>query len=87
MSKREKGLRRILEGEADKNFSFDELRLVLHHLGFSVRVRGSHHIFAHPNIVEIVNVQSIRGKAKPYQVRQVRELIQRYRLGGYSHAE
>jgi len=32
--------------------------------------------------VEIVNLQSRGGHAKPYQMRQVRQLILKYRLGG-----
>ena len=87
MSKREKALRRVLSGATDSNLAFDELRLVLNGLGFVERVRGGHHIFVHPDLAEIINVQPIRGKAKPYQVRQVRELILRYRLGGRPHAE
>jgi predicted RNA binding protein YcfA (HicA-like mRNA interferase family) len=56
-------------------------------LGFRlVRVNGSHHIFTHPGIPELVNLQDVDGKAKPYQVRQVLRLVDRYNLtlGGES---
>jgi predicted RNA binding protein YcfA (HicA-like mRNA interferase family) len=44
------------------------------------RTSGSHHIFAHPDIPELVNIQNHRGKAKPYQVRQFLELVEQYNL-------
>ncbi len=50
-------------------------------MGFSLsRVAGSHHIFAHPDIAELINVQEIDGEAKPYQVRQFLRLVERYNL-------
>ena len=66
----------------ERNFDFDDLRAILLSLGFDERVRGSHHIFARPGIAEIVNLQPLGRLAKPYQVRQVRELIQRHGLMG-----
>jgi len=59
-----------------------DLRALLLGLGFSERVRGSHHLFHRDGVVEIVNIQSRGGQAKPYQVRQVRNVILKYRLGG-----
>jgi predicted RNA binding protein YcfA (HicA-like mRNA interferase family) len=35
------------------------------------RIRGSHHIFEHPTIPELLNLQESKGQAKPYQVRQL----------------
>jgi predicted RNA binding protein YcfA (HicA-like mRNA interferase family) len=87
MSKKEKAVRRILDGTMDPNIPFDELTSVLRELGFEERVRGSHHIFAHPDFVEIINLQPVRGEAKPYQVRQVRRLILRHGFGGRPNAE
>lgn len=53
-------------------------------LGFFERIRGDHHIFTHSGVLEIVNLQPrAGGLAKPYQVRQVRDLIVKYHL----HAE
>ena len=53
------------------------------HLGFNERIRGDHHIFFRENVAEIVNLQPLAdGKAKAYQVRQIREIVVRYRLGG-----
>jgi len=61
--------------------SFDDLvRLVLA-LGFrEVGGRGSHRVFAHPGVAELINLQVERGQAKRYQVRQVAGLVRRYDL-------
>ena len=74
-------LTRVLSGTADQNIRFDELRQILMSLGFQERIRGSHHIFTRENVAEILNLQPREGgKAKPYQVRQVRGVIVRYQL-------
>ena len=44
------------------------------------RVSGSHHIFVHPEIPELVNIQEVKEEAKPYQIRQFLRLIERYNL-------
>lgn len=74
-------LRRILEGRSDANIDFADLRALLLHLGFEERTRGSHHIFRRADVEERINLQRQGNKAKPYQVRQVRAVILRYRLG------
>jgi predicted RNA binding protein YcfA (HicA-like mRNA interferase family) len=74
-------LTRVLSGSSDQNIRFNDLRNLLLALGFDERVRGSHHIFTRDDIVEIINLQSRTGRgAKPYQVRQVRDLIVNYQL-------
>ncbi len=50
-------------------------------LGFDERISGSHHIFLMTGIEEIVNLQPKQNKAKPYQVKQVRNIILKYKLG------
>lgn len=55
---------------------------MLHALGFDERIKGSHHIFTKDGIPEILNLQPKGAKAKAYQVRQVRNVILRYRLAG-----
>ncbi len=84
MGKYEKFLLRILQGTSDANISFDELRQLLLHLGFEERTRGSHHVFRKEGIEEKINLQRDRNKAKVYQVRQVRGIILKYKLGGES---
>ncbi len=49
-------------------------------LGFEERVRGSHHIFSKDGLEEILNLQPKQGKAKAYQVKQVRVIILQYKL-------
>ena len=75
-------LEQILSGRSDANTSFNELCKVLDSLGFQERIRGSHHIFTRDGVEEILNLQPIGAKAKVYQVRQVRSVILKYRLGG-----
>ena len=82
MNRYERLLQTILGGRSDANIRFSDLRTLLGYLGFEERIRGSHHLFDKEGILEIVNLQSRGGHAKPYQVRQVRQLILRYKLGG-----
>ncbi|MGH8655392.1 MAG: type II toxin-antitoxin system HicA family toxin [Gammaproteobacteria bacterium] len=74
-------LRRILDGRSDANINFSDLRALLLYLGFAERTRGSHHIFCRTDVEERINRQRQGSKAKPYQVRYVRAVILRYRLG------
>jgi predicted RNA binding protein YcfA (HicA-like mRNA interferase family) len=80
MGKKEKILLKIMRGTSDANISFNDLCLVLHHLGFDERIKGSHHIFTRSDVEEILNLQPKRDKAKAYQVKQVRNIILRYKL-------
>ncbi len=80
MGKNEKLLTTILSGRSDQNISFSEFRKILNLLGFKERIKGSHHIYYKDSIEEIINIQEKEGKAKPYQVKQVRNLIFKYKL-------
>lgn len=82
MPKRNILLQRILGGQSDANIRFDELRGLLAGLGFEERIRGSHHIFVKQGVEQLINLQREGSTAKPYQVRQVRSMILRYKLGG-----
>jgi len=55
--------------------------------GFGERVSGSHHIFFKQGVEEILDLRPKGGKAKPYQVKQVRHVVLKYRLGGAPDAE
>lgn len=78
MSKR-KLLRKLLSGS--KNIRFSEAVACAEAFGFRLsRISGSHHIFVHPEVPELVNLQNHKGKAKPYQVRQLLQIIERYNL-------
>jgi virulence-associated protein VapD len=77
----DKVLEKVLSGISDTNIRFDDLRKLLLRYGFSERIRGDHYIFAKENIVEIINLQPLKdGKAKPYQVKQVRNLFLKYKF-------
>ena len=69
---------RILSGRSDADVRLDGLRAFLLRLGFVERVRGSHHIFRKEGIRERLNLQRDGSHAKPYQVRQVRQIILRH---------
>jgi hypothetical protein len=80
VSRAEKTLDRILRGNADASLRFVDVCSLLRRLGFAERIRGDHHIFTRDGIPEIVNLQPRDGKAKPYQVKQIRDLIGRHGL-------
>jgi hypothetical protein len=79
-SVRESVLTRVCRGAADANIRFDDLRDLLIGLGFALRIKGSHHIFTRESVEEILNLQPLGSLAKPYQVKQVRKVIVRYKL-------
>ena len=77
---RKKLLKRLVEGQVH-NVSFADPLSLARGFGFRVqRVSGSHHILAHPGLPELVNLQEVRGEAKPYQIRQFLKLIEKYNL-------
>ena len=80
MSKFEKIIHKVLSGSSDRNIDFNDLCNLLETLGFNNRIKGSHHIYFKEGIEEIVNLQPLNNKAKPYQVKQVRELLIKYKL-------
>lgn len=84
MGKYEKFLLKILSGSSDRNIDFEDLCNFLKRLGFAEYTRGSHHMYRREGIVEKINLQREGSKAKPYQVKQVRDIIQRYGLGDLS---
>lgn len=81
MTARGRLLLRILSGTADRNIRFTELCSLLRRLEFQERIRGDHHIFTRDDVEEILKLQPRNdGQAKPYQVRQVRDVVARYKL-------
>ena len=64
-----------------KNYRFQDMVTLVQAFGFSrVRISGGHHIFEHPIVPEMVNLQRVKGRAKPYQVRQFLRLVEQYHL-------
>ena len=82
MGKYDKLLQQLLSGTSDTNIHFTELRQLLLRLGFDERIRGDHHIFTKNGVEEILNLQPKGSMAKPYQVKQVRGVILKYKFGG-----
>jgi predicted RNA binding protein YcfA (HicA-like mRNA interferase family) len=82
MSKFEKLIAQILRGTSDVNIAYKDLCQLLIHLGFEERTKGSHHIFRKSGVDEKINLQKDGNNAKPYQVKQVRAIILKYKLGG-----
>jgi uncharacterized protein (TIGR02996 family) len=82
-------LQRVLNEKPDPNIRFGDLRTLLSHRGFidfAVAPDGAHvdhHLFWRDGVAEILNLQPRNGMAKPYQVKQVREVLTRY---GLTHA-
>jgi predicted RNA binding protein YcfA (HicA-like mRNA interferase family) len=81
MSRREKLLWTVLGGKSDANIPFTELCNLLQYLGFAERIKGSHHIYTRENVPEILNIQPKGSTAKPYQVKQIRNVLVKYRIG------
>jgi predicted RNA binding protein YcfA (HicA-like mRNA interferase family) len=80
MGKHEKLIQSILSGRQDTSINFSEAVTLLQTFGFSLRIKGSHHIFHCDGIEEIINLQPDGSKAKPYQVKQIRDIIKKYQL-------
>lgn len=84
MGKFDKILLLALAGTSDQNIAFEDLCNLLKRLGFDLRIKGSHHIFTRLDVEEILNLQECQGKAKPYQVKQVRGVLLKYRLARFN---
>ena len=80
MGEHEKVYEHIMLRRSDANVPFAKLCTLLKRLGFDERIRGDHHIFTMDRVEEIVNLQPKNSKGKPYQIKQVREIILRYNL-------
>lgn len=81
MSKLTKTIKKVLSGKSDNNIKFADLCYLLEKLEFRKRVKGDHFIFTRDNIDEIINIQPVGDLSKAYQVKQIRNIILRYKLG------
>ncbi|MFC1498218.1 type II toxin-antitoxin system HicA family toxin [Verrucomicrobiota bacterium] len=76
---KKKFLRKLLSGS--KNVRFNDMIIMVKAFGFTFsRQQGSHQIYVHPDIPELINLQNVNGQVKPYQIRQFLKLIERYDL-------
>ncbi len=80
MVKKSKLLRKILSGS--KNIRFSEFAALLEAFGFAPeRISGSHHIYSHPEVPQAISIQpDENGQAKPYQIKHLTKLIEKYAL-------
>lgn len=77
---RERLLRRLMQGSVN-NVAFRDFVDLVEGFGFvRDRTEGSHHLYAHPTVPASVNLQPLRGEAKPYQIRQFLRLVERFEL-------
>ena len=79
--KEDKILTKVISGQYDTKIKFNDLRKLLLNHGFLERIRGDHYIFTKEHVFEIINLQPLKdGKAKQYQVKQVRNLFFKYKF-------
>ena len=79
MANVQKAYLKVIEGRG--TVSFRELQRLLVTLGFRLdRVSGSHHIYLHANVSRPINIQPAGKDAKPYQIRQLRDMIREFGL-------
>jgi hypothetical protein len=77
--KKRKLLEKLLAGSG--NIRFNEAILIAEAFGFKLdRVSGSHHIFIHTCVPKLINLQNVNGKAKPYQLKQLLNIIEQHNL-------
>jgi len=77
--KKRKLLQKLISGS--KNVRFSEATKVAKSFGFRLdRITGSHHIFIHPDLPELINLQNVNGEAKPYQIKQLLKIVEKYNL-------
>lgn len=70
----------IMSGTQDRNIKFIDLQKLLSAFGYECRIRGDHFIYSKDGIDEIINIQPDGNKAKAYQVKQIRNIILKYRM-------
>jgi len=72
-------LKKIISGS--KNIRFADMVNLVRGFGFKIsRTEDNHHIFSRPDIPELVNLQNVKGQAKPYQMRQFLKLVEKHNL-------
>ena len=81
MGKKEKIKDRLLSRQGWHNFSLNDIDTLLRSIGFThARTSGSHQVYVNKTIGKIVNIQSVNGKCKPYQLGQILDIIKEHNL-------
>lgn len=81
MTRFEKLYKQIVE-EGNTSVSFSDLQFFIDKLGFDGHCKGDHFIYKMEGVAEIINIQPDGKSAKKYQVKQIKKLIEKYKLGG-----
>jgi len=64
-----------------QNLRFAEASKLAQAFGFQIaRTRGSHYLLKRPSVPELLNFQNAGGKAKPYQIKLMMEIVETYNL-------
>ncbi len=64
-----------------QNVRFVKFTQIVEAFGFKLdRINASHHIYQHPGVRELVNLQKVGGQTKPYQIRQFLKIVEKYNL-------
>lgn len=70
----------VMSGESDSNIRFADFRNLILSYGSRERIRGNHYVYKRDDIIERIVIQPLGNKAKAYQVKQVRMLLEKYGL-------
>ncbi|HWA25969.1 MAG TPA: hypothetical protein VG734_09920 [Lacunisphaera sp.] len=71
----------LLDSTKDYSHRFADVVHFLGATGWKMRTKGSHHIFTRTGVLYPLNLQVEKsGKAKAYQIRQVRRVLQQFNL-------
>lgn len=70
----------VMSGKSDSNIRFADFRNLILSCGFTERIKGDHYVYKRNDIIERIVIQPLGNKAKAYQVRQVRNLFNKYGL-------
>lgn len=81
MTRYEKLYRKIII-EGNTSVSFSDIQFFLDKLGFSVRCKGDHFIYTLDGVSDIINIQPNGNNAKKYKVKQIKKIVEKYKLGG-----
>lgn len=71
---------KIMSGNSDNNIRFTDLRNVIISMDFVERIKVDHFVYKHDDIPEGIVIQPLGSKAKAYQVKQIRNLFNKYGL-------
>lgn len=86
MTRYEKLYRKIII-EGNTSVSFSDIQFFVDKLGFSGRCKGDHYIYTLDGVNDIINIQPNGNNAKKYQVKQIKKIVEKYKLGGDSVEE